>query len=173
MNLLLQILEDGRLTDSQGREVDFKNTIIIMTSNIGARYITDKKVLGFESDKNSNTKEYESTKEEIMKELKREFRPEFINRIDEIIVFHKLEENEIIQIAQIMLKQVENRLKEKNYLVKIDSSVAEDISKTKIDKNYGARPLRRTIQELVEDKIAEEILNGKIERNKEFVFKLN
>ena len=173
MNLLLQILEDGRLTDSQGREVDFKNTIIIMTSNIGARYITDKKVLGFESDKNSNTKEYESTKEEIMKELKREFRPEFINRIDEIIVFHKLEENEIIQIAQIMLKQVENRLKEKNYLVKIDSSVAEDISKTKIDKNYGARPLRRIIQELVEDKIAEEILNGKIERNKEFVFKLN
>ena len=173
MNLLLQILEDGRLTDSQGREVDFKNTIIIMTSNIGARYITDKKVLGFESDKNSNTKEYESTKEEIMKELKREFRPEFINRIDEIIVFHKLEENEIIQIAQIMLKQVENRLKEKNYLVKIDSSVAENISKTKIDKNYGARPLRRTIQELVEDKIAEEILNGKIERNKEFVFKLN
>ncbi len=173
MNLLLQILEDGRLTDSQGREVDFKNTIIIMTSNIGARYITDKKVLGFESDKNSNTKEYESTKEEIMKELKREFRPEFINRIDEIIVFHKLEENEIIQIVQIMLKQVENRLKEKNYLVKIDSSVAEDISKTKIDKNYGARPLRRTIQELVEDKIAEEILNGKIERNKEFVFKLN
>ncbi len=173
MNLLLQILEDGRLTDSQGREVDFKNTIIIMTSNIGARYITDKKVLGFESDKNSNTKEYESTKEEIMKELKREFRPEFINRIDEIIVFHKLEENEITQIAQIMLKQVENRLKEKNYLVKIDSSVAEDISKTKIDKNYGARPLRRTIQELVEDKIAEEILNGKIERNKEFVFKLN
>ena len=173
MNLLLQILEDGRLTDSQGREVDFKNTIIIMTSNIGARYITDKKVLGFENDKNSNTKEYESTKEEIMKELKREFRPEFINRIDEIIVFHKLEENEITQIAQIMLKQVENRLKEKNYLVKIDSSVAEDISKTKIDKNYGARPLRRTIQELVEDKIAEEILNGKIERNKEFVFKLN
>ena len=173
MNLLLQILEDGRLTDSQGREVDFKNTIIIMTSNIGARYITDKKVLGFESDKNSNTKEYESTKEEIMKELKREFRPEFINRIDEIIVFHKLEENEITQIAQIMLKQVENRLKEKNYLVKIDSSVAEDISKTKIDKNYGARPLRRTIQELVEDKIAEEILNGKIEKNKEFVFKLN
>ena len=173
MNLLLQILEDGRLTDSQGREVDFKNTIIIMTSNIGARYITDKKVLGFESDKNSNTKEYESTKEEIMKELKREFRPEFINRIDEIIVFHKLEENEITQIAQIMLKQVENRLKEKNYLVKIDSSVAEDISKTKIDKNYGARPLRRIIQELVEDKIAEEILNGKIERNKEFVFKLN
>ena len=173
MNLLLQILEDGRLTDSQGREVDFKNTIIIMTSNIGARYITDKKVLGFENDKNSNTKEYESTKEEIMKELKREFRPEFINRIDEIIVFHKLEENEITQIAQIMLKQVENRLKEKNYLVKIDSSVAENISKTKIDKNYGARPLRRTIQELVEDKIAEEILNGKIERNKEFVFKLN
>ena len=172
MNLLLQILEDGRLTDSQGREVDFKNTIIIMTSNIGAKYMTDKKVLGFENGKNSDTKEYEETKEEIMKELKREFRPEFINRIDEIIVFHKLEESEITQIAQIMLNQVERRLEEKNYLIKIDSSVADNISKTKIDKNYGARPLRRTIQELVEDKIAEDILNGKIERNKEFIFKL-
>ncbi len=170
MNLLLQILEDGRLTDSQGREVDFKNTIIIMTSNIGARYMTDKKVLGFE---NTNKKEYEDTKEEIMKELKKEFRPEFINRIDEIIVFHKLEENEITQIAQIMLNQVEKRLEEKNYLIKIDPSVADNISKTKIDKNYGARPLRRTIQELVEDKIAEDILNGKIVRNKEFIFKLN
>ena len=173
MNLLLQILEDGRLTDSQGREVDFKNTIIIMTSNIGARYMTDKKVLGFENGKNSDTKEYEETKEEIMKELKREFRPEFINRIDEIIVFHKLEESEITQIAQIMLNQVERRLEEKNYLIKIDPSVADNISKTKIDKNYGARPLRRTIQELVEDKIAEDILNGKIVRNKEFIFKLN
>ena len=173
MNLLLQILEDGRLTDSQGREVDFKNTIIIMTSNIGARYMTDKKVLGFENGKNSDTKEYEETKEEIMKELKREFRPEFINRIDEIIVFHKLEESEITQIAQIMLNQVERRLEEKSYLIKIDSSVAENISKTKIDKNYGARPLRRAIQELVEDKIAEDILNGKIVRNKEFIFKLN
>ena len=173
MNLLLQILEDGRLTDSQGREVDFKNTIIIMTSNIGAKYMTDKKVLGFENGKNSDTKEYEETKEEIMKELKREFRPEFINRIDEIIVFHKLEESEITQIAQIMLNQVERRLEEKSYLIKIDSSVAENISKTKIDKNYGARPLRRAIQELVEDKIAEDILNGKIVRNKEFIFKLN
>ena len=169
MNLLLQILEDGRLTDSQGRETNFKNTIIIMTSNIGARYITDKKILGFE---NENRKEYEDTKNEIMKELKKEFRPELINRIDEIIVFHKLEENEIIQITKIMLKQVEKRLEEKKYLVKIDPSVAENISKTKIDKNYGARPLRRAIQELVEDKIAEDILNGEIVKNKEFIFKL-
>ena len=169
MNLLLQILEDGRLTDSQGRETNFKNTIIIMTSNIGARYITDKKILGFE---NENRKEYEDTKNEIMKELKKEFRPELINRIDEIIVFHKLEENEILQITKIMLKQVEKRLEEKKYLVKIDPSVAENISKTKIDKNYGARPLRRAIQELVEDKIAEDILNGKIVKNKEFIFKL-
>ena len=169
MNLLLQILEDGRLTDSQGREINFKNTIIIMTSNIGARYITDKKILGFE---NENRKEYEDTKNEIMKELKKEFRPELINRIDEIIVFHKLEENEIIQITKIMLKQVEKRLEEKKYLVKIDPSVAENISKTKIDKNYGARPLRRAIQELVEDKIAEDILNGEIVKNKEFIFKL-
>ena len=169
MNLLLQILEDGRLTDAQGREVDFKNAIIIMTSNIGARYITDRKNLGFGS---GEKREYEESKNEIIKELKKEFRPELINRIDEIIVFHKLENSEIVDIAKIMLKQIEKRLEEKNYFVKIDDSVAEIIANSEIDKNYGARPLRRKIQELVEDRLSEEILQGNIVRGKEFIFKL-
>lgn len=169
MNLLLQILEDGRLTDAQGREVDFKNAIIIMTSNIGARYITDRKNLGFGS---GEKREYDESKNEIIKELKKEFRPELINRIDEIIVFHKLKNSEIVDIAKIMLKQIEKRLEEKNYFVKIDDSVAEIIANSEIDKNYGARPLRRKIQELVEDRLAEEILQGNIVRDKEFIFKL-
>ena len=167
MNLLLQILEDGRLTDTQGREVDFKNAIIIMTSNIGARYITDRKNLGFGS---GEKREYDESKNEIIKELKKEFRPELINRIDEIIVFHKLENREIIDIAKIMLKQIEKRLEEKKYLVKIDDSVAEIIANSEIDKNYGARPLRRKIQELVEDRLSEEILQENIVRGIEFIF---
>ena len=169
MNLLLQVLEDGRLTDAQGREVNFKNTIIIMTSNIGARYITDRKNLGFGS---GEKREYDESKNEIIKELKKEFRPELINRIDEIIVFHKLENSEIIDIAKIMLKQIEKRLEEKKYFVKIDDSVAEIIANSEIDKNYGARPLRRKIQELVEDRLSEEILQGNIARDKKIVFKL-
>ena len=171
MNLLLQILEDGHLTDSQGREVNFKNTVIIMTSNIGARHITKKNTLGFESNINVK-KEYEESKKEVMKDLKKELRPEFINRIDEIIVFHKLNDEEIFKIAKIMLKQVENRLKEQKYFIKIDDSLARMIVETEMDKNYGARPLRRNIQNLVEDKISEEILNGNLQKNKEVVLKV-
>ena len=168
MNMLLQILDDGRLTDAQGRTVNFKNTVIIMTSNIGARTITDKKALGFantEKDKDEN-KEYEEIKKEVMDEVKRELRPEFINRIDEIIVFHKLNDNEINSIIDIMLKEVENRLKEQKIKIEIDSSVKDLIASKGIDKSYGARPLRRTIQTLLEDKLAEEILDGNIKKNK-------
>lgn len=166
MNMLLQILEDGRLTDSQGRTVNFKNAIIIMTSNVGARLITDNKKLGFagasSDEEKEEAKKYEETKKEVLAELKKQFRPEFINRIDEIIVFHKLTDSEINQIIDIMLKEVEQRLKESNIEVKIDKSVKELIAKEGIDKSYGARPLRRTIQSLVEDKIAEAILDGKV-----------
>ena len=171
MNILLQILDDGRLTDSNGRTVDFKNTVIIMTSNIGARLITDKKNLGFGNSSSSDEqKEYENTKKDVMAELKREFRPEFINRIDEIIVFHKLNDDEIKQIIELMLKQVQNRLKEQKINIKIEDSVKELIAKQGINKAFGARPLRRTIQSLVEDSLAEAILDSK-ERNgkKEFV----
>ncbi len=170
MNLLLQILEDGRLTDSQGREVNFKNTIIIMTSNLGARYITEKKSLGFGNVENE--KEYEDIKKEVIKELKKELRPEFINRIDEIIVFHKLSEEDIKQITNIMLKQVEERLKNQKYIVEIDDGVVKAILEQGYDNNFGARPLRRTIQNLVEDRISEEILSGNLKKNKKWILKI-
>ena len=168
MNMLLQILDDGRLTDAQGRTVNFKNTVIIMTSNIGARLITDKTTLGFSAvDKKDETqKEYESIKKDVMGELKKQFRPEFINRIDEIIVFHKLNNEDIKQIIDIMINQVTKRMQEKGYNLEIEDSVKELIAKKGIDTNYGARPLKRTIQNLVEDKIAEAILDGKIKRGK-------
>ncbi len=166
MNMLLQILEDGRLTDAQGRTVSFKNSVIIMTSNVGARLITDSKTLGFsnntEDKETDEQKKYEETKKAVLQELKKEFRPEFINRVDEIIVFHKLTDKEIESIIDIMLKEVIKRMEENNIEIKIDKSVKELIAKKGIDKAYGARPLRRTIQNVVEDKLAEEILDGKI-----------
>ena len=175
MNMLLQILDDGRLTDSQGRMVNFKNTVIIMTSNIGARLITDKNTLGFtttNNQKEETQKEYEAIKKDVMGELKKEFRPEFINRIDEIIVFHKLNEEDIKQIIDIMLSQVTKRLQEQNMELTIDDSVKELIAKKGIDVNYGARPLKRAIQNLLEDKIAEAILDGKIKPHQKAVAKV-
>ena len=168
MNMLLQILEDGRLTDSQGRTVNFKNTVIIMTSNLGARVITDKKSLGFSNNEKQedSQKDYEETKKEVMQILKKELRPEFINRIDEIIVFHKLNDEEIRKIVDIMIAEVERRLKEQNIEIEVDDSVKDFIAKTGVDKAFGARPLRRTIQNLLEDKLAEEILDGNIQKNK-------
>ena len=173
MNMLLQILEDGRLTDSQGRTVNFKNTVIIMTSNIGARLITDKKTLGFtkieDGDKEKEEaakKDYEETKKEVMEALKKELRPEFINRIDEIIVFHKLTDNEIGKIIDIMLKEVTNRLAAQKIKIELEPEVKELIASKGIDKNFGARPLRRTIQSVLEDRLAEEILDGNLKKNK-------
>ncbi len=164
LNMLLQILDDGRLTDSHGRTVNFKNCVIIMTSNIGARLITDKKTLGFSGsiEKEEQEKEYKNIKKEVMAELKKTFRPEFINRIDEIIVFHKLTEEELTQIVDIMLEQIKKRLTEKDIKLEIDKSAKDLIIKKGTDVNYGARPLRRAIQTLLEDKIAEEILDGNI-----------
>ena len=175
MNMLLQILEDGRLTDSQGRTVNFKNTVIIMTSNIGARLITDKKSLGFSASNLSKEdnkeeerakKEYEDTKKEVMEALKRELRPEFINRIDEIIVFHKLNDTEIDKIIDIMLEEVVDRLKEQKIKIELEPKVKKLIASKGIDKNFGARPLRRTIQNVLEDALAEEILYGKLDNEK-------
>ena len=168
MNMLLQILEDGRLTDSQGRTVNFKNTVIIMTSNLGARAITDKKALGFSSKENKEdtVKEYDETKKEVMDIVKRELRPEFINRIDEIIVFHKLNDNEINQIIDIMLDEVIKRLNDQKIKIDIDKSVKDLIASKGIDKAFGARPLRRTIQNILEDSLAEKILDGELKKNK-------
>ena len=167
MNMLLQILEDGRLTDSQGRTVNFKNTVIIMTSNIGARLITDKKTLGFtNSGKDKDKKDYENIKKEVMDALKKELTPEFINRIDEIIVFHKLTDNEISKIIDIMLKEVTSRLSAQKIKIELEPEVKELIASKGIDKNFGARPLRRTIQSVLEDRLAEEILDGNLKKNK-------
>lgn len=171
MNMLLQILEDGRLTDSQGRTVNFKNTIIIMTSNVGAKLITDKNKLGFANDKSAENEkqEYENIKKEVLAELKKQFRPEFINRIDDIIVFHKLNNEDINKIMEIMLKQVQKRLELQNYKVEIDDSAKELIAKKGVDNNYGARSLRRSIQNMLEDKIAEAILDGIIKPGKKAI----
>ena len=142
-----------------------------MTSNIGARLITDKKSLGFSKDDNDSKdskkdKEYEETKKEVMEALKKELRPEFINRIDEIIVFHKLTDKEIDKIIDIMLKEVVNRLKDQKIEIELKPSVKKLIASKGIDKNFGARPLRRTIQSVLEDRLAEEILDGKLKKNK-------
>ena len=161
MNILLQILDDGRLTDSKGRMVNFKNTVIIMTSNIGARLISDRKTLGFtNSEDNKESVQYENIKKEVMAEVKKEFKPEFLNRIDETIVFHKLTEDEIKQIVAIMLTNVQKRMREQLINVEFDDEVKEFIVKKGTDVVYGARPLKRAIQNFVEDKIAESILDG-------------
>ena len=161
-NMLLQILDDGRLTDSTGRTVDFKNTVIIMTSNVGAREIVDPKKLGFGSSEESAARDYENMKKNVLSELKKTFRPEFLNRVDEIIVFHPLTRNEIGQIAQLMLKEVSARLKARNITVSYTDEAKEYIAEKGFDKTYGARPLKRAIQEMVEDRLAEEILDGRI-----------
>ncbi len=172
MNMLLQILDDGRLTDAQGRTVNFKNTVIIMTSNVGARIITDKTFLGFsngnDEEKNAD-KDYENTKKDVMAELKRQFRPEFLNRIDEIIVFHKLNDEDIKKIINIMINQLEKRLNAQNITLDVDEKVKELIAKKGVDKNYGARPLKRAIQSMLEDKIAEEMLDGVVKQGKKNV----
>ena len=169
MNMLLQILDDGRLTDAQGRTVNFKNTIIIMTSNIGARLITDATKLGFSQNEDKSKeaqKEYEDTKKAVMAEVKKQFRPEFINRIDDIIVFHKLSDDDIKKIIDIMLKNVEKRLEAQEIKIEITDEVKDLIAKKGVDKAYGARPLKRAIQSMVEDKIAEGILDGTIKNGK-------
>lgn len=163
-NMLLQILEDGRLTDSQGRTVDFKNTIIIMTSNVGARLITEKQSsLGFNSE-NENVEESEKKdiKELVTGELRKVFRPEFLNRVDDIIVFNKLNKDEIKQIAVKMLKTLESRLDKMNIKISFTDNAVSEIADKGFDENYGARPLRRAIQNEIEDPLSEQMLEGKV-----------
>jgi ATP-dependent Clp protease ATP-binding subunit ClpC len=161
-NILLQILEDGRLTDSTGRLVDFRNTVIIMTSNVGARNIVEPKRLGFVAAIEDAARDYEEMKKNVMDELKKTFRPEFINRVDELIVFHPLTQENINDIAALMLKEVSSRLKNMDITLTADKGVKEYLANKGYDKAFGARPLRRTIQNLVEDKLAEEMLDGNI-----------
>ena len=182
-NMLLQILDDGRLTDSQGRHVDFRNTIIIMTSNVGARYITQQnsKELGFAfSEENSNNNDFEKIKETVMNELKNTFRPEFLNRVDDIIVFTKLSDTEIAQIAKLMLTSLTERLSDMDISISFSDEAVQHIAKVGFDPVYGARPLRRAISSNIEDAVSEEILKGNIKsgdkvecilENNKFIFK--
>lgn len=162
-NIMLQILDDGILTDAQGRRVDFKNTVIIMTSNLGANEIlgTGSSKLGFNNTENSKS-EKETIKEKVMAEVKRAFRPEFLNRIDEIIVFDRLEKEDIKKIAGLMLSSLEKRLLENDIKVTFTDAAVERISDEGFDKVYGARPLRRAIQSRIEDMLSEKIIDGEI-----------
>ena len=160
-NVLLQILEDGRLTDGQGRVVDFKNTVIVMTSNAGVQTIKKQRTMGFGS-ADSREKTYEQMRDNIMEEVKQVFRPEFLNRVDEIIVFHELTEEDINRIAALMLKAVGKRLAERGIELEVAPEAVALLAKAGFDPQYGARPLRRTIQRKVEDALSEEILSGAI-----------
>lgn len=160
-NILLQILEDGRLTDSQGRVVDFRNTVIIMTSNVGGRMITEPKRLGFLTEDDS-AKNYEDMKSNVMGELKKTFRPEFLNRVDDIIVFHPLDEDNIRNIVGIMLDVLVKRLDQSSITLEVSDEVKNYLAKKGYDPVFGARPLRRSIQSMIEDRMAEEILDGSV-----------
>lgn len=169
-NMLLQILEDGRLTDSQGRTVDFKNTVIIMTSNVGARMITEKqKALGFKTDEEEKEQDSKDIKELVMGELRNVFRPEFLNRVDDIIVFNKLTQNEIKQIASKMLDTLAKRLEKLDVRITFTDEAVTAIADKGFDENYGARPLRRAIQSEIEDALSEKMLEGSIKENSEVV----
>lgn len=160
-NILLQILEDGRLTDSQGRTVDFRNTVIIMTSNIGGRLITEPKRVGFVVSDNP-ARDYEDMKNNVMGELKKTFRPEFLNRVDDIIVFHPLDQEHIKKIVGVMLKSLQKRLEQNGITMQVSDEAIAHLAQKGFDPVFGARPLRRAIQTMVEDKFAEQMLEGTV-----------
>lgn len=162
-NILLQVLDDGHITDSQGRKVDFSNTVIIMTSNAGAKSIIDPKKLGFAT-KEDPQSDYKKMKQNVMDEVKMIFRPEFLNRIDEVIVFHALEKKDMKQIVTLLCKEFTARVKRQlNISLTIRDSAKDLIVEKGTDAKYGARPLRRAMQTELEDKLAEAILNGDIQ----------
>ena len=172
-NMLLQILDDGVLTDSQGRKVDFKNCIIIMTSNVGAKLITNagNAALGFKGEEGNGTMSQSDIKDAVMGELKKCFRPEFLNRVDDIIVFEQLNKDDIKEIARRMLKTLKNRVHDMGIELSIDDSAIEKIADEGFDPVYGARPLRRAIQSEIEDKLSEEMLDGRITSGNKYVCK--
>ena len=168
-NILLQVLDDGHITDSQGRKVDFRNTVIIMTSNAGAKAIIDPKKLGFNA-REDLADDYKQMKSNVMKEIKLLFRPEFLNRIDEILVFHPLGKEEMKKIVSLMCNELIKRAKEQlNIKLTIRDSVKKHIVETGTDQKYGARPLRRALQNQLEDRLAEALLNGDVKRDSEVV----
>lgn len=169
-NILLQVMEEGRLTDNVGKHVDFRHTVLIMTSNIGSHEITNKASLGFKPDDESMN--YSMMKEKVMSELKKSFRPEFINRIDEVVVFHELQREHVFHICDIMIADVQHRLNQKSIkLILTDNAKAFLVDKG-YDKSYGARPLKRTIQKYIEDPLSEELLRGSFRDNDEVLVDL-
>lgn len=165
LNVLLQILDEGILTDSTGRKINFKNTIIIMTSNIGANKITENRSLGF-----GNNSTNENNKKTVMNELRKEFKPEFINRIDEIIVFNKLNKENIVNIIDIIVEKLQERLKDKNIKIELTDKFKTYIIEHEIDLNYGARDLKRKLQEIIENEIAEKIISGNLKKENKIIF---
>jgi ATP-dependent Clp protease ATP-binding subunit ClpC len=159
-NILLQVMEDGRLTDAKGRTVDFKNTVVIMTSNVGASEIGKRRRMGFGPDDDKGG--FERTKEVLLEELKRTFKPEFLNRVDDIIVFHPLDEEHTRKIAGLMLQNVAKRLRERDIRIRVTDEVVDYLARVGFDPVYGARPLRRAIQQRVEDALSEELLAGSV-----------
>ncbi|MFC6118991.1 ATP-dependent Clp protease ATP-binding subunit [Macrococcoides bohemicum] len=157
-NMLLQVLDDGRLTDSKGRTVDFRNTVIIMTSNVGAQELKDNKFVGFGG--SDAAQDYETIRKTMMDELKKQFRPEFLNRIDDIIVFHKLEKEQLKEIVTFMVNGLTKRLKEQDIYITLTDAAKEKVADDGYDPEYGARPLTRSIQKNIEDKLSEELLKG-------------
>ena len=171
-NIMLQILDDGRLTDSKGRHINFKNTIIIMTSNVGASMITNTSKLGFAVAADEEKDKYERLKDTVMEEMKKAFRPEFLNRIDDIIVFAHLSKPEIRQIVDLMLNDLFKRLESQNLKIEVTEEVKDYLAESGYSEAYGARPLRRLIQKRIEDGLAEEILSGKYKPGDKIVLKL-
>jgi len=160
-NVLLQVLEDGRLTEAKGRTVDFRNAVVIMTSNVGASLIRRESAMGFRPAVQNQEKSYEDMKSKIMDEVKRTFRPEFLNRIDELIVFHALDEEHLMKIVDLMIARVSKRVKEHGLDIQVSDAAKKVLVKEGLDPLFGARPLRRAIQKLVEDSLSEELLAGK------------
>lgn len=159
-NILLQVLDDGHLTDSKGRKVDFRNTILIMTSNLGATALRDDKSVGFNV--KDVKQDYKEMEKRIREELKNSFRPEFLNRIDESIVFHSLAKDELHEIVKLMVNAIVKRLKDLDIHVKVTPAAVDVIAKAGFDPEYGARPIRRAIQKEIEDKLSEEMLSGTV-----------
>jgi ATP-dependent Clp protease ATP-binding subunit ClpC len=168
-NILLQVLEDGRLTDGKGRVVDFRNTIIIMTSNVGASTIKKTSRLGFNVGGNQAEDDYEHMKQNVMEELKKTFRPEFLNRIDDVIVFHPLKEEHLEEIVSLMVNQLRKRLVEQGIEFRLTDEAKRYLAKEGFDPSYGARPLRRAIQKNIEDRLSEELLRGNVARGNSVV----
>jgi len=160
-NLLLQILEDGRLTDGQGRTVDFRNTVVIMTSNVGARDLAKGQGLGFTAEKGLSEGDHQKARERALEAMKQSFRPEFLNRVDDIVVFRSLSKEELLQIVDLLLREVEKRVKDRGIEIQVSEEARNLLLEKGYDPKFGARPLRRTIQKMVEDRLADLFLEGK------------